>query len=97
MKLEPITTVEALENKIVKTPIPPVQDNESKEISPIIEPTLDTTNIDADTGEVLEYIPTTEEEQTKTLSTQTEQQIPTFDRETMIYLATLLDNKIEIA
>lgn len=63
------------------------------------EPTLDTTNIDADTGEVLEDIPVTNSvlenlaEETKAL----EPQIPTFDRETMIYLATLLDNKIEIA
>lgn len=107
--LESTTTEQA---EIAPT-IEPLQNTESKEITSTIalptEPILDTTNIDADTGEILEDIPVDkavleelestqpikQETQTKTLSTQMEQ--PTFDKETMIYLATLLDNKIEIA
>lgn len=51
------------------------------------------------TKPVLEELETTQQESTQPVQQeqQTEQQTPTFDRETMIYLATLLDNKIDIA
>ena len=49
--------------------------------------TLENIHIDTDTGEVLEDVPTTPQVQ----------QTPTFDRETLVFLATLLDDKIDIA
>lgn len=52
-----------------------------------IATTLENIHIDTDTGEVLEDIPTTP----------SVQQTPTFDRETLVFLATLLDDKIDIA
>ena len=85
------STTETVENKSIDT---------SPTVEPTIEPELDTTNIDINTGEVLEDTSTEPEpiyvEQIGS-APKTIQQIPTFDRETMIYLATLLDGKIEIA
>ena len=108
------STTEPVESKNDNTPItiepviPPIQTTESKETTTTVElstePIFDTTNIDEDTGEVLDTIPIAEpvieqmeSSQPIKQEEQTEPQIPTFDRETMIYLATLLDNKIEIA
>ena len=95
IEIKPTTTAEPVENKTVyTTPI----------LEPTTEPTLDIANIDADTGEVLKTIPVTEPveefdttQSVKQETTELEQEPPTFDRETMIYLATLLDDKIEIA
>ena len=93
-------TIEAVTQPLQKT-----EKETTPSVEPPIEPVLTTTNIDADTGEILEDIPTTEPvikqiESTQPVKQEVEElepQIPTFDRETMIYLATLLDNKIEIA
>ena len=92
-------TVESVTAQAYKTVQAEIEPITTPILEPTTEPILDTSNIDIDTGEILEPVPVTEPvEETKTTQpVKQEQQTPTFDRETMIYLVTLLDNKIEIA